>query len=56
VRDVPLEQRHFRITSGRHTLVLDAVLRPDQSARARLELRPRGRTERVPADAAPSNP
>ena len=37
----------FRIAPGRHAVTLGARLHPEQEAKARLELRPRGRVEAV---------
>lgn len=39
-----------RIESGRHAVSLKSSLKPDQEAKARLELRPSGETERVAAN------
>jgi hypothetical protein len=47
VGDIPLEEADFRVASGRHSISFASSLRPDQEARARLELRPRGRTESI---------
>jgi hypothetical protein len=50
VRSLIVAPGDFRIESGRHAVSLDSSLKPDQEARARLELRPSGETERVAAN------
>ena len=47
VREVAIDDSVFRIASGRHTVTLDCGLDPEGEAKARLELRPRGREESV---------
>jgi len=47
VRDVPVSEENFRIAAGNHTLSFSSSLRPEQEAKARLELRPRGGVEQV---------
>ena len=49
VRTIEVDPAAFRIASGRHTIRMDSSLRPEQQAKARLELRQRGRAERVGA-------
>lgn len=50
VRSLIVDPGDFRIESGRHAVSLNSSLKPDQEARARLELRPSGETERVAAN------
>ena len=50
VRSLIVDPGDFRIESGRHAASINSSLKPDQDARARLELRPSGETERVAAN------
>ena len=47
VRDIRIGSEDFLLASGPHTITFDSELRPEQEAKAKLELRPRGPTERV---------
>ncbi len=44
---IDVNEAAFRVGSGSHMVALDARLRPEDEAKARLELRLRGRTERL---------
>jgi len=47
VREVALDELAFQIAAGRHALTVDARLEPEEETKARLEIRPHGRSERV---------
>ena len=47
VGSIDVAHAAFDLGPGRHSIRLDSSLRPEQQAKARLELRPRGRAERV---------
>ena len=49
---IRVDETAFYVASGRHTVTLDASLEPEQEARARLELRPRGPAEPVTSASA----
>ena len=44
---VAVDESLFQVAPGRHSLAVDAQLVPSDQAKARLELRPRGREEEV---------
>jgi hypothetical protein len=48
-RELAVNETDFRIAPGRHSVMLDCRLDPDAKAKVRLEVRPRGEPERVPA-------
>jgi hypothetical protein len=49
VRELALDEATFRVASGRHTVTLGCRLEPADEAKARLEIRPHGRSESVTA-------
>jgi hypothetical protein len=47
IGEIAVDENAFRVGPGRHTVTLGGRLDPAEEAKARLEIRPRGRTEPV---------